>query len=470
LPARTTIRKVAFAPDFHKTAFHSMKAPTSRRQFLKSNLGVACALATVPSIIPATVLGRAGAVTPANRIQVGCIGVGPQGRGVMGNFLGQADARVVAVCDVSQPNLDQAAQQVNRHSQDACRTYRDFRELLARDDIDAVLIATPDQWHVPIAIAAARAGKDMYLEKPMGLTVSEDQALRQVLEKEGRIFQFGTQQRSSAQFRQACELVRNGRIGQLKQIDVWCNASRPGGSTTPAPVPDTIDYEFWLGPARYTPYTVDKCYDDAGPGMWKTWWHNYDYALGFIAGWGVHPLDIAYWGHPAIMNGQLDVAGRGLFPDSGACNTAIAWDVQFTCADGVRMAYRGTRNGFDEVTELNDMRPWEKKYGHIIDHGTAFEGTDGWVIVDRSQIRTHPDTLVEYRAGDRDLQLPRSSNHVRDFLMPFDLAARAFVPSMNPFRPTFFVTSATSLHAWIATLPGIRRANNSCRIPRPIRN
>jgi hypothetical protein len=336
---------------------------------------------------------------------------------VMGNFLGQPDARVVAVCDVAGPNLGAALRQVNRHyDDDSCRPFHDFRDLLGRDDIDAVLIATPDHWHVAMSIAAARTGKDIYLEKPMGLSVAENQALRQAIHKHGRVFQFGTQQRSSSQFRHACELVRNGRIGQLRQIDVWCNASRPGGSTTPAPVPKDLDYEFWLGPAPHTPYTEDKCYDDVRPGLWKTWWYNHDYALGFIAGWGVHPLDIAYWGHPAIMTGNLEIQGRGLFPEQGACNTSIAWDVRFTCADGVRMVYRGTRNGYDEINELNDMRPWEQKYGRIIDHGTAFHGSDGWVIVDRSQIRTQPETLVEYRAGPADIELHRSGNHVRDFL------------------------------------------------------
>jgi glucose-fructose oxidoreductase len=394
-----------------------MKQPITRRRFLQSNLGVACAAFSAPWILPATALGREGAVSANSRIQVGCIGVGPQGRGVMGNFLSQPDAHVVAVCDVAQPNLGAALRQVNGHYQEeACQSYADFRELLGRREIDAVLIATPDQWHVPMSIAAARAGKDMYLEKPMGLTVGEDQALREAVQKHQRIFQFGTQQRSGAQFRQACEIVRNGRIGRLQQIDVWCNASRPGGSTVPVPVPDSIDYDFWLGPARYTPYTHDKCYDESVPGAWKTWWYNYDYALGFIAGWGVHPLDIAYWGHPAMMGGRLQVEGRGLFPENGACNTSIAWDVRFTCSDGVQMNYRGTRNGYDEVNELNDMRPWEQKYGRIIDHGTAFTGTEGWVLVDRSQIRSHPEAVVEFRTGAGDTQLPRSSNHVRDFL------------------------------------------------------
>jgi predicted dehydrogenase len=335
----------------------------------------------------------------------------------MGNFLAQADARVIALSDVAQPNLSAALKQVNDHYQDkACATHHHFTDLLSRKDIDAVLIATPDHWHVPVALAAAEAGKDMYLEKPMGLAVAEDQLLRKALRKHRRVFQFGTQQRSGSQFRQACELVRNGRIGRLEEIHVWCSAGRPGGSTTPVPVPAGLDYELWLGPAPLASYTADRCYDDTPPGSWKTWWHMYDYALGFIAGWGVHPLDIAYWGHPALLRGPLALEGRGIIPTQGACNTPIAWDVQFTAADGVRLVYRGTRNGFDTVNAMNDLGAWEKKYGRIVDHGTAFVGTDGWVLVDRTQIRAQPERLVEEKPAAGGVELIRSSNHVRNLL------------------------------------------------------
>jgi predicted dehydrogenase len=392
-----------------------MSSLITRRHFLKRNLGSTLALAAVPSLIPATAIGRNGDTAANSRIQVGCIGVGPQGRGVMGNFLAQSDCRVLAVCDVAKRNLNEALAQVNKQYADhACATYHHFQELLEREDIDAVLIASPDHWHVGMAVEAARAGKDMYLEKPMGLSVAEDQVLRKVVQNEERIFQFGTQQRSSSQFRQACELVRNGKIGTLKNINVWCNAGRPGGSTVPAAIPPDLDYELWLGPASNSPYTVDKCFDVSVPEAWKTWWHQYDYALGFIAGWGVHPLDIAYWGHPALLGGRLAIDGRGIFPRDGACNTSIAWDVRFGAADGVTMNYRGTRNGYDQVNPMNDLTSWEKKYGRIVDHGTAFEGTEGWVLVDRTQLRTSPEGLVESKPGN--VQLPRSSNHVRNFL------------------------------------------------------
>jgi hypothetical protein len=159
---------------------------------------------------------------------------------------------------------------------------------------------------------------------------------------------------------------------------------------------------------------VDKCFDVSIPDAWKTWWFIYDYALGFIAGWGVHPLDIAYWGHPALFGGPLKIDGRGIFPEQGACNTSIAWDVQFQAADGVTLNYRGTRNNYDQINPMNDLSSWDKKYGRIVDHGTAFEGTDGWVLVDRTQIRTSPESLVEEK--NFAIRLPRSSNHVGNFL------------------------------------------------------
>ena len=393
-----------------------MKTRITRRLFLKGNLTVAAAAAAFPTLIPASVLGAENRVAPSNRIAVGCIGVGPQGRGVMSNFLPQPDCRVLAVCDVSKRNLDAAVQMVNAApNQGGVVILQDFRELLARKDIDAVLIATPDHWHVPVAIAAAKANKDMYLEKPMGLSIEEDQLLRKLCQKNKRIFQFGTQQRSGSQFRQACELVRNGRIGKLQQINVWSSASMPGGSTAPTQPPADLNYDFWLGPATQQPYTPGKAYDSDPPATWKTWWFNYDYALGFIAGWGVHPLDIAYWGHPTMMKAPLDVAGQAIIPKQGACNTSVAWDVNFTLADGVRLAYRGTRNGA-EACALNDFTAWQKKYTKIVDHGTAFEGTDGWVLVDRTQIRVSPENLVEWKPGPSDVQLTKSSHHVRNFL------------------------------------------------------
>jgi len=390
-----------------------MNPSLNRRQFLHVGFA-ALAAGAFPAILPASALGRAGRPAPTGRITVAGIGVGPQGRGVLGGFLRQADAQVIAVCDVKQDNLARARDAVNQHYGNSdCKTYTDFRELLARPDLDAVLIATPDHWHCHVGVAAARAGKDMYLEKPMGLSLAEDQILRKAVQRHRRVFQFGTQQRSSGEFQKAVSLVRTGRIGRLTRINVWCAASRPGGSTAPIPPPPDMDYDFWLGPARVTPYTLGKSADENG--AWKTWWFNSDYALGFIAGWGVHPLDIALWGHPAMMAGPIHIEGRAIFPREGACDTAIAWEVNFRFHDGVQLNFRGTRNGYDQTNAMNDLTPLEARYGKLADHGTAFEGTKGWVLVHRGLLRTQPDSLTEL-PPDPELFARRSTHHVRNFL------------------------------------------------------
>jgi len=228
----------------------------SRRKFLKRAAGAV----GFPYIVSSSALGKDANVAASNRITVGCIGVGPQGTGVMRNFLAQEDARVVAVCDVKSNVLREAQERVNKHYQGTgCAAYNDFRKLIARDDIDVVLAATPDHWHVLVALAAVKAGKDVYLEKPMGLSLAQDQALRAAVHRHGRVFQFGTQQRSNRNFRFACELALNGRIGKLHTINVWSPGSSQGGSPEPVPVPQWLDYNMWLGPAPYTPYTKDRC-------------------------------------------------------------------------------------------------------------------------------------------------------------------------------------------------------------------
>jgi glucose-fructose oxidoreductase len=385
----------------------------SRRSFLKRTSGATLTLTAFPTLLPTRIVGRAAQPPPNSRIAVGCIGTGPQGRGVMGNFLTQEDCRVVALCDVKTDSLAHARNQVNQAYGDSdVKTCEDYRELIARPDIDCVLIATPDHWHVPIALAAAKAGKDMYVEKPLGLSIQEDQKLRKVIHSQKRKFQFGTQQRSGTQFWQACEWVLAGRIGTLKHIDVWCSASRPGGTTQPTTPPAEINYDRWLGPAPYSPYTAEKCVEDDR----KTWWYTYDYALGFVAGWGVHPLDIAAWGCPALFEGPLQVEGKGIFPTDGACNTSVAWEVHFKAQNGVTLRYRGTPNGYNQPSPLTDFSDWRQHYGNIVDHGTAFVGTEGWILVDRTQLRTHPENLIEHRTPANQARLTRSPHHVQNLL------------------------------------------------------
>ena len=349
----------------------------NRRRFLKYSTATCAGALSFPYIVQSSALGKGETVAASERITVGCIGVGPQGNGVMGNFLGQNDVQVVAVCDVKSNVLEQRIKRVNDHYQNKdCKGYGDFRELLGRDDIDAVLIATCDHWHVPVAVAAAKAGKDMYLEKPMGMSMHEDKVLRDMVKQYGRVFQFGTQQRSSQQFLKACELAVNGYLGELKEINVWCWGSSSGGDPKPVPVPEWLDYDMWLGPAPFTPYTKDRCSN-------KIWWFVSDYALGWIAGWGVHPLDIALWGGAEKTDVDFEIEGKGTFPTEGVCDTAMNWDLVLKYDSGVVINYTGwpCRDG------------WQKRYGKIEGYGTVFEGTKGWVHVDRGQIQASSDKL-----------------------------------------------------------------------------
>jgi predicted dehydrogenase len=396
----------------------------SRRSFIKKTTGAAVGAMSFPYIVSSSALGKDGNVAASNRITVGCIGVGPQGTGVMRNFLAQKDAQVVAVCDVKS-NVRQAAQdRVNKHYQNAgtygtgCAAYHDFRELLGRDDIDVVLAATPDHWHVLVALAAVKAGKDVYLEKPMGLSLAQDQALRAAVHRHGRVFQFGTQQRSNRNFRFACELALNERIGKLHTINVWSPGSSQGGSPEPVPVPEWLDYSRWLGPAPYTPYTKDRCSN-------KLWWFISDYALGFIAGWGVHPLDIALWGGGKKVACPVELEGKGVWPTKGVCDTAMNWNIVCKYDSGVTMNFTG--NPLPEK--------WRKRYEKTTGHGTAFEGTKGWVHVDRSGINAHPKEILTTEFGPNEIHLHKSSNHVRnlldcvksrtDTLCPIDVAVQA---------------------------------------------
>jgi len=393
----------------------------NRRQFLKQVTGTAVAAIGFPYIIASSALGKAGTVAPSNRVVVGCIGVGSQGTGVMQNFLQQNQAQVVAVCDVKSNRRESAANRVNLHyNSTGCAQYSDFCELLARDDIDAVMSATTDHWHVLTALAAAKAGKDIYLEKPMGLSLAEDQALRAACHQYGTVFQFGTQQRSDRKFRFACELALNGRLGKVHTINVLSPSSVAGGSMKPAPVPEWLDYNMWLGPASFTPYTEDRCSN-------KLWWFNSDYAVGWIAGWGVHPLDIALWGGGEAAAGPVELEGTGTFPTDGFCDTAVDWRIVFKYASPpgrVIMNYAGGPQPPE----------WRQRYGPD-SHGVGFEGTEGWVHVNRSRIVAHPMSLLDSVIRPNEIHLYESSHHVRNFLdcvksrsetvCPIDAAVRA---------------------------------------------
>ncbi|MHC4148703.1 MAG: Gfo/Idh/MocA family protein, partial [Planctomycetota bacterium] len=268
----------------------------SRRDFLKRTALAAAPVALAGTImVPSSVLG---ARAPSNRITIGCIGLGSQGVWNMQGLMSKPQAQVLAVCDVDANQLERAQKTAGLDEKSA---YTDYRELLARDDIDAVVVSTPDHWHVPISIAAAKAGKDIYCEKPLTLTIAEGRALCDTVERYGRVFQTGSQQRSDSRFRFACELVRNGRIGKLQTIHVQIpKNSRPNPLDWRAePVPPHLSYDMWLGPAPWAPYTKMRCH--------YSFRFLLDYSGGQITNWGAHYLDIAQWANGTDRTGPVEI-------------------------------------------------------------------------------------------------------------------------------------------------------------------
>ena len=373
-----------------------MPAKISRRRFL-GRTARAASLA-VPLIIPASALGRAGRIAPSERVTMGSIGVGNMGFGDMNAFMGIPEAQVVAACDVKSTMRDRAKQAVDAHYGNTdCAVYNDFRELLARDDIDAVGIATLDSWHVVHALAAVRAGKDLYVEKPLGMSIQQIKVLRDAVHRYDRVFQFGTQQRSSAEFRQACEIARNGRLGRIHTIKVGVHAGaaeRSGlGTYPPEPVPDWLDYDLWLGPAPWSPYTTARL-------VYPHWFHISDYSLGYVSGWGIHHIDIAQWGGGTELTGPVEIEGSAKFPyDDALCDNPISWDTRMKYANGVDLIFTGDGPGFTGVR-----------------HGITFEGTDGWVWVNRGAIKAEPKSLLEDPFGPDDVRLPVSNFHQGNFV------------------------------------------------------
>jgi predicted dehydrogenase len=343
----------------------------SRRDFLKT----AGAAVAAPYAIASTALGAAGRPAPSERITTALIGSGGRGQQIMaGGDL------VVAVCDVDAKHREAAKATIDKAAGNRdCATYNDFREVLARDDIEAVVIATPDHWHVPMAIAAVQAGKAVYVEKPLSLTIQEGRTLANVVQRYHAILQVGSQQRSDEKFIRACELIRNGRLGDLETVKVTIYA-RPGSDNPwrPQRVPPELDYEMWLGPAPYSPYHKDRVH-------YKFRFVS-DFSGGDMTNWGAHHLDIAQWALSADDSGPLEVAGHGKRNASGIHDTFYDIAVDFTYPDGVKVELR---SGGEEVGS----------------GGVRFEGSEGWVYVSRSELEAEPKSLLTSRIGPDEIQL-----------------------------------------------------------------
>lgn len=384
-----------------------------RRDFLKN---VATGAALGPAFIPGRALGRDGVVAPSDRITVACIGTGWQGGNNVDSFLEEPGAQVVAACDIDAGHLETARQAINKkYGNQDCKTYHEFEEVLARKDIDAVMLAVPDHWHGVLSTAAVAAGKDIYGEKPLAQNFAEGRAICEAVERYQCVWQTGSWQRSRDDFRRACELVINGRIGKISRVKVVL----PGGLTdfdglgdqdSPVPPPSSLDYKRWLGPAPEAPYCPARVH--------KTWRWNLDYGGGMLMDWVGHHVDTAHWGLGYDNTGPVEVSGTGEFlPSHRVWNAPARFQVTARYATGVVM----------EITGGYDAR-----------RGVTWYGDEGWIWVDRSGIDAQPRSVLMSRIRPDEIRLGRSTNHHRQFLecvksrrrtlAPPDVALRSATP------------------------------------------
>ena len=342
------------------------KAKQSRRAFVTTAAkGLGAAVASgFPAIVPSSVFG---AEAPSNQINIGAIGTGRISRGHdLPGLWKHPSARIMAVCDLDSRRVQDAIRLVNGQytkttgkPYDGVTGYAHYRELLANKDVDAVVISTPDHWHALIAIDAVRAGKDVYLQKPASLTIAEGRALSNAVHRSGRIFQIGSQQRSWTQFRYAVELVRNGRIGQVKTVYVGLPGDPSGNEEPEMPVPKTFDYDAWLGSTPVVYYTENRVHPQQGYGR-PGWLRCEQFGAGMITGWGAHHIDTAHWGMDTEYTGPVEIWGKAEFPAKGLWDVHGPFKTEALYANGVHMIVSGE-----------------------FPNGIKFEGTEGWIFVSR---------------------------------------------------------------------------------------
>jgi myo-inositol 2-dehydrogenase / D-chiro-inositol 1-dehydrogenase len=363
-----------------------MNPRLSRRVFIRRSAQAACLAAIAPQIVPSSVLGADGQVAPSNRITIGFIGTGDHGTNWnLSYYLRLKSAQVVAVCDVDTRRMIRARETVNeRYRNEDCFATKDFREVLARKEIDAVMISTPDHWHTLISLMAIHAGKDVQCEKPT-LTIHEGKLLAETVRKHKKVFQTSTEDRAVPEYHRIAELVRNGRIGKLQRIEVILPKQPNGpGDPTPQPVPTGFDYDMWLGPAPFAPYTKDRIFFN-----FRWIW---DYSGGIICDWGAHLFDTAQWANNTERSGPVEVEGTGTHWEGGLYNTVKDYDVTYRYANGVVMT----------------CKPGNPSI--------KFIGTDGWVGNTgwRGPVQASSPDILHSKIGPNELHLFTNPNGEHD--------------------------------------------------------
>jgi predicted dehydrogenase len=368
----------------------------TRRDFLRKSAVASVAALAAPYIVSTHVLGGEVGTAPSDKIGVGVIGTGGMGRGHLGWILGQPDLVTHAVCDVDKGHLQQALDMAKTaEGGKECKAFTDFRELLAHPGIDAVWVVTPDHWHALITVAAAEAGKDVYCQKPLANSIGEGRAMIDAIKKHDRVLQCGSQERSNPSVRHACELVRNGKLGEIKSIQVYlpCDdvhhqqVRERTGKLVTVPVPSELDYDFWLGHTEKVPYAENRCH---------FWWRfNSRYGAGEMTDRGAHVIDIAQLALDMDNSGPIEYQAQGVSLVGDLYDTFMDFTFENVYPNGIRMI--GHKTG---------------------PRGIRFEGTEGslFVHIHGGKLEAEPASLLDTKLGDNDVHLGRTSDHQRNFI------------------------------------------------------
>lgn len=400
------------------------KNSLSRRNFLKKSSIIAGGAIIAPTIIPSCVKGA------NDRILVAHIGLGGMGTAALkGWYMHLEDAYNVATCDPFEKRRLGSAQYVNRTYKEKginapeCIPYLDMDEIFDRKDIDAVNITTPDHWHVPAAIKAARAGKHIMLAKPLGLSYPNYKILENELKKNDVRFHYGTQQRASSHVQLAIAMVKEGKIGEIEKVDVWA----PGGTKDASPicqevpVPGDFDYDRWLGPAPISPYCPERVTSQGA-------WYNWDYSIGWLAGWGAHPLDLLVWGVKSQLNCEYSCEGTGSssWEPGGLYNTINSWNLKLEFQSGLLMRFFSadmmTENGIFDYRNIRE------------DNGTTFFGSKGWISVGRNTLESNLPELQkqfdQFPKAEKNGFIKNDSYRIGQNFMD---VIKGKIDEMNPF-------------------------------------
>ena len=369
----------------------------NRRDFLRT----ATVAAVAPMIVPRHVIARSQGTPPSDRITIGHIGVGRMGGGHVRGFLKMPDVRVMAISDIREETLERFKTAVDQQYGDkACLGFTDFRELLARKDIDAVVVATGERWHPLVSMEAARRGKHIYCEKPLSVTLAEGLALREAIRKYGVVFQWGTQQRSSHYYRHTAELVRNGYIGDVRNVMIGSaggGAPKPEAPETLKDPPPGFNYDMWLGPSPYVPYSDVR--------VSLTWLFIRDYGLGCLGGaWGIHDLDAAQFFLDTDETAPTEIEGRARYYED-IRDVPYSWTVEQKYASGASVIH------MDLVTAKTRAKQFE--FGSM---ASLVTGSKGWIWVSRQGIRTEPEPLAKTVIGPNEKRVIFSDDHKQNFL------------------------------------------------------